>query len=100
MSDDIQIERVLKVPNVLGMHARAAARLAKCCADFTSTIKIISDVGEFDAKSILDLMSLGAAQGTDLSFRLSGGDAENAFQAIEQLFQQNLGDDDSEFNDS
>ena len=49
----------------------------------------IGKQGEWaDAKSILSLLTLGAAQGTELELQATGSDAADAIKAIGELFSQ------------
>ena len=41
-----------------GLHARPAARLAQEAQRYAASIQLISDTGEVDAKSMLDILSL------------------------------------------
>ena len=45
-----------------------------------------------DCKSILSLLTLGAAEGTELSLSAEGGDADQALQSISELFESGFED--------
>jgi len=88
-----QVHNVFTIPNELGLHARVASRLVKLCAGFSSTIELQADDSRSaNAKSVLDLLTLGAEQGHQITVNVSGADADEAMDAICQLFQNNLGD--------
>jgi len=53
---------------------------------FESSIEILRDGDRFDGKSILSLMTLAAEQGTQLLLQAEGPDAEEALQALAELF--------------
>ncbi len=77
----------VKILNRLGLHARPAALLAKCAANFNSRIELTADRGTAaDAKSILALLTLGATCGTELTVDAEGEDAALALNAVQQLF--------------
>jgi phosphotransferase system HPr (HPr) family protein len=80
------IEREVEVVNRLGLHARAAAKLVHTAAAFNSRIQLVLDGEEVDAKSILGILLLAAAQGTRLTVRCDGSDEHAASSAVEQLF--------------
>jgi phosphocarrier protein len=82
------IRRVVRVENELGLHARAAANLVKLTARFQSDIKISrSNSGQkVDGKSILGILLLAAAKGTELEINVDGEDEESAMEGIVQLF--------------
>ncbi|HVG07625.1 MAG TPA: HPr family phosphocarrier protein [Thermoanaerobaculia bacterium] len=79
------IERETEIVNRLGLHARAAAKLVHTTGGFQSRVTIIKDGEEVDAKSILGLLLLAAAQGSHVTIRCEGQDEEEALRAISQL---------------
>ncbi len=84
MSLIIHVE--LTIINKLGLHARAAAKLASTAGKYGCTIKTgPSESKLVDAKSVMSLMLLAASQGTILHFHFEGNDAEKAHRDIEQL---------------
>ena len=80
------IEREIEVINKLGLHARAAAKLVKLSAGFQSSINLAKDGKSVDAKSIMGVLMLAAAQGVKLKLMVEGDDAEQAADGIEGLF--------------
>jgi phosphocarrier protein HPr len=79
------IERETEIVNRLGLHARAAAKLVHTTGGFQSRVTIVKDGEEVDAKSILGLLLLAAAQGSQVTIRCEGQDEEEALRAITQL---------------
>ena len=80
------MEKMLKVINPLGLHARPAAKVVDCAARFTSDIRISYQDQEIDAKSIMSVLMLAAPCGAELSVAISGHDANDAMIALEALF--------------
>jgi len=80
------IERDIAVVNKLGLHARAASKLVKLTAGFSSTIKLIGRDQEVDAKSIMGILMLAATQGTTLNLKVDGEDEIEAADAVSNLF--------------
>lgn len=78
-------ERRVEIVNRLGLHARAAALLASRASAFEAHVTLIRDGDEVDAKSIMGLMTLAAAQGTVLTLTADGRDAEAAVEHLSQL---------------
>lgn len=68
-----------------GLHARPAAEFVKAAKGYNSDIKVIKDGKEANAKSSLNLMSLGAKQGDNLTIRAEGEDEEAAAEALADL---------------
>ncbi|MGB3632564.1 MAG: HPr family phosphocarrier protein [Rubrobacteraceae bacterium] len=71
-----------------GLHARPAAEFVKAAKGYSSHIKVIKDGKEANAKSSLNLMSLGAKQGDNLTIRAEGDDEEAAAEALAELISQ------------
>ncbi len=81
------LTRTVTVRNPQGLHARPADLLVRLASKFESTILIGSNGELVDCKSILKLLTLGAAQGTELSLSAEGSDAAEALQSISELFE-------------
>lgn len=88
------IEKQLKITNPLGLHARAAAQLVRLAGRFKSKIKIQRTDSNIiaDAKSILSVLTLAAAKGTELNLLIEGTDAKEALTEIEKLFTDGFGE--------
>ncbi|MCI2284970.1 HPr family phosphocarrier protein [Colwellia sp. MSW7] len=83
--DDIIISKELTIINKLGLHARAASKLAQLCQKFTAKITLTLGDKEADASSIMAIMLLAGAQGKIVKVTAQGIDALNALNAIAQL---------------
>lgn len=68
-----------------GLHARPAELIAREAMRFESTVAIVRDHYRIDAKSILDVLTLGAEQGVELTVEADGPDAEAAAGAVAEL---------------
>ncbi len=82
----------LTISNKLGLHLRAAAELVKVANKFKSQITIHHGVQNVNAKSLMGLMTLAAAKGTELEFVAEGDDAKDALSALKQLLAQKFGE--------
>lgn len=78
--------RTVTVSSPQGLHARPADMLVRMASQYQSTILIGRGGEEVDCKSILSLLTLGAAEGTQLTLTAKGDDAEAALGEIEQFF--------------
>ncbi len=74
------------VVNTLGMHARPAAALVQRVLPFQSDIYICFNDNRINAKSIMGLLTLGAARGSRMKVTCSGPDAVEAMTAVKELF--------------
>ena len=85
-------EKIIKVSNKMGLHARPAAMLVQTSSKFDSSVKILKDDFEVDAKSIMGVMTLAAALGSELRFVADGPDEDEVLNAIESLFDSGFSD--------
>ncbi len=79
------IEQEAEIVNRLGLHARAAAKLVQTAGAFQSRVTVLKDGEEVDAKSILGVMLLAAAQGSFVTIRCEGADEQDAMRAVTGL---------------
>jgi phosphocarrier protein len=88
------LNKRVKVINPLGLHARAAASLVRLAGTFRCDIKIIrtDNAVVADAKSILSVLTLAAAKGTELKIEVIGVDKKEALQKIEEIFIKGFGE--------
>lgn len=88
------IEKRVTVTNRLGLHARAAARLVHTANRFQSILRLqrVDDSLSADAKSILSVLMLAAARGTELSATAEGADETDAIAALAELFRTGFGE--------
>jgi phosphocarrier protein HPr len=82
----------LPVLNRLGLHARAAAKIAALASRFQAEIVLEKDGVKADARSILDILGLGAPQGTEVRLSAEGPEAVQAVAAMRDLFFQYFGE--------
>ena len=85
-----QLEIVIS--NKLGLHARAAAKLTQLAGQFSGEIFISKGAQRVNAKSIMGGMMLAAGIGSTVKLEASGGDADQALQAMQALFDDKFGE--------
>ena len=76
----------VKVHSPLGLHARPAAKLVQEMQEFTAEVILHHDGQQADAKSILDIMALGAVSGSILHVQAQGPDARPCLMRAAELF--------------
>jgi len=86
------VTRKLKVTNELGLHARAAAAVVFSVDGFSSEIVVRRGEQVADARSILELLLLGASRGSVIEVTAVGIDEEQAIEAITALVLAGLDD--------
>ena len=84
----MKISKRLEFKNRLGLHARAAGLLVQTVSRFSSEVKISKDGQVVDGRSIIGLLTLGAAKGSRVRVEAKGKDAEESLRAIEELFKK------------
>lgn len=88
---DELIEEMVIV-NPLGMHARPAARLVQTVLQFASDVHLQMNNHRINAKSIMGLLTLAAAQGSRIQVVCKGPDAQAAMDAVRALFASGFGE--------
>ncbi len=87
------IEKTFVIKNKLGLHARAASLFVQLASKFDSDILVSKNDQEVNGKSIMGILILAAAQGTQITLRVSGEDAEAAAVALGKLIEDGFGED-------
>jgi phosphocarrier protein len=87
------IRRALRIPNRLGLHARAAARFVHTASRFRSRVTAGRDGRSMDGKSILGILLLAASQGTAIEVTTEGEDEEGAMEALAALVESGFGEE-------
>ena len=82
----------VEVPNRLGLHARAAAKLVDLANRYESYIEVSKDGQAADAKSIMGVLLLCGQQGAQITIRARGTDAEAALAALCGLVADGFGE--------
>ena len=78
-------ERTVTIVNRLGLHARAAAKLVTLAAKYQADVRVAKDAKQVSGKSIMGVMMLAAAQGSQITLTTSGEDAVEALEALAAL---------------
>jgi len=85
----------LTLTNPQGLHARPASLLTKVVKDFKCELYFYKnnvDTKKYQPKSILSVMSVGAASGDQLTFVADGNDEKEAIKAIAAFIQSGCGE--------
>ncbi|MHC4178906.1 MAG: HPr family phosphocarrier protein [Planctomycetota bacterium] len=87
-----KVTRTVDVTNPAGIHARAATLIAELVRRFDSRVLVIKESERVDGTDVLQILSLGTRAGEQVSFEAVGCDAEEALDALVQLFTDNFGE--------
>lgn len=82
----------ITIVNKLGLHARAAAKLVNTASRFRSDVRLKREEREANAKSIMGVMMLAAAKGTEMLLEVEGPDEAEAFRAMKELITDRFGE--------
>ena len=83
----MSVNRTIEIINMRGLHARASRKLAELALSYDATrISVRKEGDEADARSLMDLMMLGAGLGDTIEVETRGPEAEQAMAAVEALF--------------
>ncbi len=75
----------------LGIHARAAGKLAKLAKNYEDTIITITKGGAtVKATQLMKLMGLAVKQGNTVKVSAEGPDEDSAIVTVKQFFEENL----------
>lgn len=85
--------RTVLVVNQLGMHARAAAKFVHLAARYESRVRVARLGREMDGKSIMGLLLLAAAHGTEVTISAEGADEQAVVEALASLVEAGFGED-------
>lgn len=84
----------LRIGNEQGFHVRPAQLFADQAMAFESIIQVKNEQGEAaNAKSMLELMTLGIAKGDLITIEADGTDEQAALDSLVQLIEQRFGED-------
>jgi phosphocarrier protein len=86
-------ERSYKIVNRLGLHARAAAKLVQLANRYRCEVRVTREGQEVNGKSIMGVLMLAAAEGSDVIVRTDGEDALEALEALGGLIEDGFGED-------
>jgi len=79
--------QTIVVQNRAGIHARPAALVVQETKNFSSSIYFERGNDRINAKSIMGVITLGAAYGTEIRIVAEGDDEQAAVEALVRLFE-------------
>jgi len=84
--------RNVEIINDLGLHARSAAKIAMIAQKAKSDVQIIRDRESVDAKSIIDMLTLACARGTEIAVRVASDKDIDILNEIVSLVENGFGE--------
>lgn len=74
-----------------GLHARPCVAIASTIRRFDSLVEVASNGQKVDGRDVLQLLSMGVAQGREVVLTAHGPDAQEVLEALAKLFDNNFG---------
>ena len=78
--------RTVKVRMTQGLHLRPCSAIVTAAGRHRARVQIQKDGQSADAESLLELLMLAATRDTELVVLAQGADAQEAVQAVAELF--------------
>ena len=76
---------LVRLPSSVALHARPAGAFVRTAAGFAATIEVHANGRHANAKSILEILGLGADGGAELRISASGDDAAAAVTELAEF---------------
>lgn len=86
------LQQTTTIVNKLGLHARAAAKFVTQASMFDSDIHVKRNGQNVNGKSIMGVMMLAAAKGSDIELIVDGADEQQAMQSLLELIANRFGE--------
>lgn len=93
-NDPTSLKATLTIQNPKGLHVRAATVLATALKPFDAEIHLAHGEQSANAKSVMHLLLLTAAQGAQVEATATGPDAQEALDVAARVIQDGFGEDD------
>jgi phosphocarrier protein HPr len=78
------------VANPLGIHARPAALIAKLASTAEGKVWLIKEDEMIDAGSIIDILTLGCTEGSEVTLQMENHSDGKVFTEIAELIEQGI----------
>ena len=82
----------IEIRHAVGLHARPAKTFVQTAQKFSAKVSVAYKGKTVNAKSLLSLLSIGAAQGAIILIQTEGEDEAAALEALETLVNANFGE--------
>ena len=86
------LTKIITLKSEEGLHARPATEIAKNASKYTCTVKLDVRGIEYNAKSVLNIMSAGIKNNTQIKIICDGIDEAEAMAALVALVEAGFAD--------
>ncbi len=87
------VEKKFTVINKLGLHARPAALFVQTANRFPCEVTVKKGRQKVNGKSIMGIMTLAVQQGTAITIRTEGPEAQIAMDELARLIESKFGEE-------
>ena len=88
----MKVSAEIVLPNENGLHARPATKFVETASRYASEITLAKDSTVVDGKSVIEILTLAAEQGTHLVITADGEDAQEAVETLARLIESGFKD--------
>ncbi len=79
------MEEKVVIGNEIGLHARLAAKFISISNKYDSDILVEKEGKEYNGKSLISIMSMGAIKGETITIKAEGDDGKEAIDKLTEL---------------
>lgn len=89
----MKTQKKVKLDNKFGLHSRPAMKIAETAQQFSADVYLKFNDNKVDAKSVINILMLGAGKGDALTIMADGNDSKNAVDSLRKLFESRFGEE-------
>lgn len=86
------LEKTVSIVNDLGLHARAAAKLASTAGRAGGGVWLISNGQSVDATSVIDILTLACSRGMSVTLKVDSADDTHILEEMAVLVNNGFGE--------
>lgn len=87
------VSKSVVLKNKTGLHARPAALFVQAAKGFRSSITVHCNGRKADAKSILNVLTLGVNMGCEVTIETEGEDEKEALNKLVRIIEDKFGEE-------
>ena len=87
-----ELSKQVTIVNELGLHARSAAKIAEIARNATAKLWIVKDGQKVDASSIIDILTLACAKGSQITVSTDNESDIHILEAVVKMVKSGFGE--------
>jgi phosphocarrier protein HPr len=84
------LKATMKLKNETGLHARPASMFVKEAMKYQSEIIVVKDDKQYNGKSIMSILSMGAGKDEKIAIITKGEDEKEAIESLKEIINSNF----------